>query len=135
MLGGQLFERTPVHPLGFPSVAVEDARLPSQLVSDSVRPPCRPIIPGLPLAGIGQLIAATTGEDTATIEDCDATTAATSRTKEPGALPSKVTGRPVEMDRVAFILPIIAAAAVAVGEDYPVLFGAYADRCNYLTTV
>jgi len=72
-----------------------------------------------------------TGEDAATAEDRYAPTTTTGGTEEPGPLPAKVAGGLVEIDGVAFILPVFAAAAVAIGENHPVLFSANADRSDY----
>lgn len=127
----QPLEGVPVHPLGFPAVAVEDAWLPPQLVADSVSFSCRPVIPGFPLAGVGQLVAVPTGEDAAAVEDRHAPTAATGGAEKPWPLPAEITGSQVEIDGIAFIPPIIAAAPVSIGEDHPVRFSAHADGGDY----
>lgn len=65
MLGSQSLEGIPVHPLGLPAVAVEDAWLPPQVVADAVGASCRSVVPDFPPAGVGQLVAMPTGEDAA----------------------------------------------------------------------
>jgi len=132
VLRRQSLERVPVHPLGLAAVAVEDARLPAQLVADSVRSSRHPVIVGFPLARIGQLVTVTTGEDAAAVEDCHPPTKTTDGTREPGPFPAKVAGGPVEINGIAFVLPVFTAATVAIGEDHPVRFGAHADGRHHL---
>ena len=103
MLCGQPLEGVPVHPLGFPAIAVEDARLPSQLVADSVRPPRHPVVAWFPLTGVGQLVAVTAREDAAAVEDRHAPTTTTGGAEEPGAFTAKVAGGPVQIDGIAFV--------------------------------
>ena len=59
----QSLKGAPVHSLGFPSVAVENARLPSKPPPDRVGSPYGPVIIRFPLALIGQLVTVPTGED------------------------------------------------------------------------
>ena len=70
-------------------------------------------------------MAVTAGENTSTVEDRHAPTATHYRAKKPGAFTTKVTGRPIQVHRIAFIFPVFAAAAVAIGENDPVRLGAY----------
>lgn len=79
-----------MHSPGLTSVVVENARLPSQLCTDSIRPPCYTIIPGFPLTGVGQWVTMLAGKYGATIEDSYAPTATFSRTEEPRVLTAKV---------------------------------------------
>ena len=133
MLRGQPLEGVPVHPLGLPAIAVEDTRLPSQLVADSVRPPRHPVVARFPLAWVGQLVAVTTGEDAAAVEDRHTATATTGGAEEPRTFTAKIAGGPVEIDGIAFVLPIFAAAPVPIGENHPVRFSAHADGSDNLT--
>jgi len=77
------------------------------------------------------LVTVTTGEDAAAVEDRHPPTTTTGGTKEPGALPARVAVGPVEIDEMAFALPVFTAATVAAGEDHPVRFGAHADGGHY----
>jgi len=109
------------------------------LFADSICPPCCPLIIGLPLAWVGQLAAVATGEDSATVENRHATLAIATGfatvcgTQKPRALPAKVAGGPVEIDGIA-VRPVLVAVSLAIGEDYPVRFGAYPDGSNNLAT-
>ena len=118
----QPLEGAPVHPLGFRAWAVETARLPAQLVADSICPPCHPVVIRIPLAGIGQLVTVTTSEDAATVEDCHPLAAPVGGTPEPGPFPVKMGGGPIEIDGVAFVLPVFAATPVAVVDQTPLRF-------------
>lgn len=100
VLRSQSIKSVPVHPLGVPAVAVEDAWLPSQLVADSVRSPCHPVVASCPLAGVRQLVTVTTGEDAAAVEDRHAPTATTGGAEQPGPLPAKFAGGPVQIDGI-----------------------------------
>ncbi len=126
MLHDQFLEGVPVHPPGLPAAAVENARLPSQLVADAVCSPCHPVVADFPLAGVGQLVTVTTGEDAAAIEDRHTPTAAMGGTEEPGAFTAKVADGPVEIDGIAFVLPIV-VAPLSIGENHPVCFSAHVD--------
>jgi len=46
--------------------------------------------------------------------------------------PAKIGGGPVEIDGVAFVLPIFTPAPVALSEDHPVRFGAHVDGRDHL---
>lgn len=132
VLRGQPLEGVPVHPFRFPTAAVKDAWLPPQPIADSVGFPRCPVIPGFPLAGVGQPVAVPAGEDAAAVKDRYAPTASSGRAEEPGTLAANMASGPVEIDWIAFIIPALAAAAVAVGEDHPVRFCAHLDGRNHL---
>ena len=55
-------EGSPVNPFGFPAVAIADAGLPPQLLPDSVSLSGCSIVPGFPLARVGQLVAGDYGD-------------------------------------------------------------------------
>jgi hypothetical protein len=82
-------EVIPKHLFGLPTVVVDDSRSPSQPFADSVGPPCCPVIPGIPLAEIGHLVATLAGEDAATLQDLHKPTAATDRAEKTGSLSAK----------------------------------------------
>ena len=58
-------------------------------------------------------------------DDCRGRHAATTtvrRAEKPGALSAKVAGRPVQIDRIVFVPPVLVAPSVSVGENHPALF-------------
>lgn len=69
MLDLQAPEGSPVHPSGFAPIGIQDSRLPTKPVPNAIRSSNRPIIIRLMLAGIGQLMAMTAGEDSPAVKD------------------------------------------------------------------
>jgi|GEM_PF-3930720 len=56
----------------------------------------------------------------------------TDGTQEPGSFPAKVAVGPVEIDGIAFVLPVFTATTVAIGENHPARFGAHVDDRDHL---
>jgi len=110
MLGGQLLEGPPVHPLRLRAVAIEKPWLPTQLRAYSVGAAGDSFIPSFALAGIGQAIAAAASEDRAAIENRYTPSAAPYRASEPRALAAEVAEGPVEPHGIVFILPLATSA-------------------------
>lgn len=84
-----------------------------------------------------------TGEESAAVENRHATLAIATRfatvsgTQEPRALPAKVAVGPVEIDGIAVrpvLVAVLVAVSLAIGEDYPVRFGAHSDGSDNLAT-
>jgi len=62
-------EGAPVHPLGFPAIAMKYPLFPAKSLPDAFCLALAPLVGALPLAGVSQLIAASAGVDGATLED------------------------------------------------------------------
>src|SRR5580704_4164690 len=121
MLRGQPLECTPAHPLRLATSAIQDARLPLQPRSEPVSSPCSTSTDILARAGIGELIAAPTGEDAAAVEDRHAPPAADRRADEPGAFASEVAWHAHDAHGIVLILPFSVATAIPVDQDHAVL--------------
>ncbi len=85
MPSSQSLEGSPVHPLGFQASAVEDAGFPAQFFSHPIRPSYGPILGGVPLAEIRQLITVATCEDATAIDDRHTPPTPIRWTEEPGS--------------------------------------------------
>jgi len=69
----------------------------------------------------------TTGEGATAVEDRHPPTTTTGGAKESGAFTAKVAVGPVEINGIAFVLPVFATTLMSVCEDHPAWFGAHAD--------
>src|SRR5688500_5504712 len=118
MLGGQLLEGPPVHPLRLRTIAVEKPWLPAQLRAYSVGAACDSFIPSFALAGISEAIALAASENRAAIENRHTPSAAPYGASEPRTLTAKIAESPIEPYGVVFILPLATPAQMAINQNH-----------------
>lgn len=129
MLGIQQRIRPPVHPLGLPSLRIEDTRLPTEASPDSVCAPCRSIIVGFTLAGISQIPAVSAGIVLAgAVNDCHAPPAGW--TPPPNPPSTERASRMIQFDNLLDSLPLeFALPAKSVSQNHTSSFRSAANTC------
>ena len=116
----QSLECLPVHPFGFASMAIQDASLPAQPITQLVCHAACPVMGLLALRGIGQSIAVPTSVSLAAVQDRYAPPTSCCRANPPRALPAKVAGGPGHMHRVIHLLPFPAPIPRLIVQRHPV---------------
>ena len=121
-----------MHTFWLRSVPAEDSGIPAKPGSNPVSPARGTVKSGLALTRIRQVVAITAGEDLTPIKNGNATPTSVVRTNEPGTLATQMTRRPVQVDRVSFVHPVLTIGTPPIAQYDMVRVYSHDDACSGL---
>ena len=133
MLGAKPPIRFPAHVPWLAACRVQDSRLPAQPGPDLAGATASAVVGSLTLHSVRQLVTVPAGKDCTAEQHRAAPATADSRAAPPQALSAERAGRPLQVDRIAHVLPLVALIALPVSQHNPVSLGLHDDGCDHFT--